>query len=102
MIVVVKFLVKKNSNNALNGQVTIGTLIFQALVVFLASNHPHFSQIHGSDLYSSYELVSLLPFFLSLSLQALMRLELHICISFNMVIRAMLPESDGATVISIN
>ncbi|KAJ8752942.1 hypothetical protein K2173_008677 [Erythroxylum novogranatense] len=33
--VVVKFLVEKNSNNALHGQVTIGTLIFQDCVVGL-------------------------------------------------------------------
>ena len=29
---VVKFLVERNSNNALHGQVTIGTLIFQVLI----------------------------------------------------------------------
>lgn len=30
---VVKFLVEKNSNNALHGQVTIGTLIFQVILI---------------------------------------------------------------------
>ena len=34
-IQVVKFLVKKNSNNALNGQVTIGTLIFQVIILHI-------------------------------------------------------------------
>nr|KAJ0218167.1 hypothetical protein LSAT_V11C300134840 [Lactuca sativa] len=38
-VVVVKFLVKKNSNNTLNGQVTIGTLIFQ--IVLLAYCLPY-------------------------------------------------------------
>ncbi|CAI9297796.1 unnamed protein product [Lactuca saligna] len=33
--VVVKLLVKKNSNNALNGQVTIGTLIFQIYITVM-------------------------------------------------------------------
>lgn len=35
---VVKFLVEKNSNNALHGQVTIGTLIFQVKPVSLLPN----------------------------------------------------------------
>nr|KAJ0192764.1 hypothetical protein LSAT_V11C800392520 [Lactuca sativa] len=85
--VVVKFLVEKNSNNALHGQVTIGTLIFQdcavgllfALLPVLGGN---------SGVLQGMASMGKADDFVNISVW---------CITFNMVIHATVSEADGAT-----